>query len=779
MLDSAPANSGTQTDSLMTQGDTDSISSETTGTIITYEDDLICSSAFQGDGASLSLTVPNATEVFSFLGQISVRDKSTWQISTDIYGNNTIMTKTVLLVEGDNTFYLLVTPEKTDLTTLYTITIRRRPIYTVSFLGEKGEVADSSSVEEGRFVTSSDIEPERDGFEFSGWDYDFTQPVQGDLTIEAKWTPVEYSLTYDFNGGEIVNNPSAYRIVDDIELNAPTREFYAFLGWYTADGEKIENVRGLSGSLLLTAQWECFYTVKNGTITAVSDYFRRNVAECVIPSEVSGETITGIARESFHECYGITSVTLPSSIVRIGENAFRDCKALTSVYYSGSIADWCMIEFASKPQIQNLYIDNQLVTDLVIPDDVPSIRDNAFRNCTGIISVSIPDSVTSIGNSAFNGCTGLVSITVPDSVKTIGELAFAECFGLEKAIVGKGVSCIEDYVFCWCTNLMTVILGSSVTRIGDGAFYYCTALSSLVIPDSVISIGDSAFECCTGLKEIVLSNSLKSIGEDAFSACNGISSITIPNSVTSIGKYAFNGCKMLVTVTIGSGVANIGSGAFEGCYNLVEIHNLSTLEIKPTDSVLHIYTIGDSYIQIDPDGFVFYDDGEAVIFVGYCGELTELSFPENYKGRGYSIHDCVFYERAELTSITIPDNVTGIGQYAFFGCSGLTSIIIPSSVTSIGEGAFTYCTGLTSVTILGKITSIETSEFSYCSGLTSITIPETVTNIGNSAFYRCTNLTSVFFSGTTAQWETISNGADWSKIARSCVIYCTNGEIVY
>ena len=97
-------------------------------------------------------------------------------------------------------------------------------------------------------------------------------------------------------------------------------------------------------------------------------------------------------------------------------------------------------------------------------------------------------------------------------------------------------------------------------------------------------------------------------------------------------------------------------------------------------------------------------------------------------------------------SVTIPNNVTSIGDGAFFE-NQLTSVTIPNSVTSIGAHAFAACIFLTRVTIGNSVTSIEAAAFISCSNLTSVTIPNSVTSIGNNAFGVCDNLTSVTFEG--------------------------------
>ena len=122
----------------------------------------------------------------------------------------------------------------------------------------------------------------------------------------------------------------------------------------------------------------------------------------------------------------------------------------------------------------------------------------------------------------------------------------------------------------------------------------------------------------------------------------------------------------------------------------------------------------------------------------YCSGLTSITIPEGVT----SIGDGAF-EYSGLTSITIPESVTSIGNDAFGWCSSLTSVTIPDGVTSIGSGTFSGCSSLTSITIPERATSIGDNAFQNCSGLTSITIPESVTSIGGSAFEGCSALTSV------------------------------------
>lgn len=172
-------------------------------------------------------------------------------------------------------------------------------------------------------------------------------------------------------------------------------------------------------------------TYENLPVTSISFnafYECAGLTSITIPNSV-----TSIGNLAFYGCTGLTSIIIPDSVTSISGSAFSGCSSLTGVYIT-DIAAWCHISFGINPlyYAHNLYLNGELVTDLVIPNGVTSIGISAFSGCSSLTSITIPDSVTSIGNWAFAGCTGLAEIIIPDSVTSIGDCAFDGCAGLHK-----------------------------------------------------------------------------------------------------------------------------------------------------------------------------------------------------------------------------------------------------------------------------------------------------------------------------------------------------------
>ena len=339
------------------------------------------------------------------------------------------------------------------------------------------------------------------------------------------------------------------------------------------------------------------------------------------------------------------------------------------------------VEVSNNDNYSNLTIVAipNTVTFNDITFSVTGIGYEAFSWCGGITSVTIPNSVTSIGNSAFYGCTGLTSITIPNNVTSIGS-AFVRCTGLTSVTIPNSVTSIGNGAFQYCSSLTSVTIPNSVTSIGNSAFLGCTGLTSITIPNSVTNIESGAFMECSGLTSIAVESG--NTKYDSRDNCNAIIETTtnvllrgcnttiIPNSVTSIGNSAFLGCTDLTSITIPNSVTNIETGAFNECSGLISI--------------------------VVESGNTKYDSRDN------CNAIIETATNVLLQGCNTTI---------------IPNSVTSIGGYAFYGCTGLASIIIPNSVTSIGW-----------------------STFSRCTGLSSVTIPKSVTNIGPYAFYGCTSL---------------------------------------
>ncbi|MBO4286656.1 MAG: leucine-rich repeat domain-containing protein [Kiritimatiellae bacterium] len=361
-------------------------------------------------------------------------------------------------------------------------------------------------------------------------------------------------------------------------------------------------------------------------VVAIANYaFNGNVGikDLIVP-----EGITSIGDYAFQGCGGLTELILPEGLVTIGSYAFANCGNLVSVTvpttlvqidgfaFSGcndmervnakSLSAWCRIAFGNgranplyidtNPQNGVLFFVNGVeVHDLVIPEDVTTLKRWAFFFCQSITSVTMHDGVTDIEKSAFNNCWNLTNVTfsanlktiasyafscskmtdiyIPGSVDSIGYRAFDVSQSLTNLVIGGGVKSIESCAFIDAKQLLRVVLPTSLTSFSTNAFSGCTVINEVTVPtdhwtmrqffpdayaDIVsasvspgsVSIRDSAFEKCGKLRSVLIADTVSTIGGNAFRDCTAIESLDIPALVSEIAEDAFRGCSSILAITV-------------------------------------------------------------------------------------------------------------------------------------------------------------------------------------------------------------------------------------
>lgn len=312
--------------------------------------------------------------------------------------------------------------------------------------------------------------------------------------------------------------------------------------------------------------------------------------------------------------------------------------------------------------------------------------------------------VTIIDQGAFNGCSGLTGpLVLPNTIEEIGDDAFSNC---------------------GFTGVVTI--PASVEWLGYTPFYRCDGIEGFVVDPNnqdydsrdncnavILSYND---ELQFGCKNSTIPNTVESIAEDAFNHVSGLTSITIPSSVTEIGGWSF-WFTGLTHITLPSSVTYMGENPFAGCAAL------ETVVVEEGNPV-----------------FDSRDGCNAIIHTAANELITGCQntvIPNDVTRIGNN----AFYYCSTLTgALVIPESVRSIGEYAFERCTGLKgSLVIPNTVLEIGESAFAYCTGFDgTLTLSESLSTIESWAFEECDGFVgSLVIPDLVTGIGSSAFEGC------------------------------------------
>ncbi len=513
-----------------------------------------------------------------------------------------------------------------------------------------------------------------------------------------------------------------------------------------------------------------------------------------LKSVVFGDSIERIDSQAFYRCSGLTELVIPKNITRIYHDAFVGCTGLTKIVVDGENLKYhsagnCLIETKNKTLILGC-------RDSVIPSD---------------------GSVTVIASEAFYQNEFLTSITIPNDIIDIGASAFEKCKNLKQVIFEEN-SCltrIDMYAFWDCESLTSIFIPASVTYINSQAFGFVqdksNNLASIVVDEENTkyhSNGNCLIETATKTLMFASNNSVipsdgtvTKIANGAFKGCKQLISIQIPDTVTHIGNSAFSGCENLMSVTLGSSVETIGESAFYGCYRLVEVINLSSCSIfcgSYDYGGIARYAIevhSEAGRLSDVDGYMFYRGIEKNYLVGYVGEAYALILPSFSDGTTYEIYQYAFQHCDHIVSITIPENVTKIGENAFEYCYRLVEVIhhrAPESFDIIGQGYlsnyaleihagaskiveyqdflfYTYNGTHYLIDYLGEESHLVLPEsyygetyvihryaFNALQNPVSVVIPDSVERIDDSSFGNCSNLQSVVIG---AGVKTVNAGA--------------------
>lgn len=498
-----------------------------------------------------------------------------------------------------------------------------------------------------------------------------------------------------------------------------------------------------------------------------------------LKSAILGNSIKTLEYGTFSNCTAMTSVTIGKSINTINRS-FTNCQKLEEIHIS-DIAAWCNITCDNKLYVEEyktdnpiniahaIYADDELITDLVIPNTTEQIKSGIFARCKSLKTVTIPNSVTKIEKYAFYECNNINTVTIGNSVNEIGAYAFA-CDNLST-------------VYCACKTpptIQTWTIGSNNVYIGksqtirdaftnyDATLYVPTGSKQLysehpiwgkfkeIIESEAFGQNDGNAVAVDGVEYYRISGTetamarkapdcngdvtiLESVDingtpctvtrlcTNAFTDCNSVTSIKIPDTVTTIGDYAFKGCGNLKAVTLGNSITEIRNTFFKECRALESL------------------TIGKSVQSIESYSF---NDCESLkeVHISDLDAWYNIKFYDMTSNPLAYGHYLYLNDRL-ITDLVIPESLKTINDFTFNGCYSLNSIKFHDTFKYIGIGAFSNCIGLTSVTFGKSIEYVQNYAFSYCKSLTTIEFPDSDTSniLGDGAFSNCTGLKSVTF----------------------------------
>lgn len=487
----------------------------------------------------------------------------------------------------------------------------------------------------------------------------------------------------------------------------------------------------------------------------------KNIGNVIFP-----EGLKTIGAYAFNGCSGLRNIDFPETLQTIGNDAFLSCSNIASLVIPDGVTDIGGEAFCYCSKLEKLVVGNGVkkiggrafektaLKDITLGNSVEYLGIDSFAYCpmTGIV---LPESLEVLEGGNFQGCKNLKSLTIPRNVKEIGTGLFRNCVSLEeiKVVPDNQYFTSDEYGALFTKDMREMLkypvgnqrrsytVPASVESVyyhynlDDSAFYDCRNLDEIFvdennkylssdeygvlfdkektklfnypagnprktyeIPDTVTTITSDSFYACSGIEEPIIPDSVTTIEKDAFFKCFSLRKVVIPDSVTSPLEYTFWDCDNLEEAYIGNGVSVIDTFAFADCGSL------------------RFLSLGNGIKKIGFAAFFCCYNLEDVYYSGTVSDwyAVELNTLEDESSPVYYTEK--FYANGELIEdLTIPDDITSLDTYHFYGYDGLKSLTIPSHVTDVAASAFYGCNNLASINILNNELNISTKAFGFLS----------------------------------------------------------------
>lgn len=649
----------------------------------------------------------------------------------------------------------------------------------------------------GQSVVIPACEFRREGYLFSGWAVVTDGPVvyqsgtcvsevppEGCKELFAVWTPIEYRVVFNANGGVGTMSEVSCRYDEPIVLPGCgfTSDMHDFACWspsrdvsvrYEA-GASVKNLTAEPGATVaLYACWWC-----DVSFSAVGGVCEERSKHCIIGAPIGDLPVPEAEDKAFIGWY-----TQPSGGVRIwpetpvtgsftcyaqwekslviGKYTWKYKPAAGGVMLTacepalgGSVALPSSVEGLPVVSVGEIAAGNSSLLSVTIPEGVVEIADNAFNGCGALAVLSSPASLRIIGKDAFAGCSPTVVTSSVDVVKSIGSVSNVRALSivgsvaklteevfagnrwmaLESVVVQSAESDVIDQAFRGCPRLEMVRFSDGLTSVSAFCFADCPRLRSVDLPATLVEWGEAAFGHCLSLSEVRISSENKAFkvmgglvysadGRELVLCPGGLSRAEIECGTEIVRGRACFECGRLSDVSIPSGVRDIGWLAFAYCTNLTFVSLPSTLTNVSSGAFTGVKGIRSVAV---PQGLDIRD-----VFAQSYDSIAVVTLTSSVVNPGWT------HVPPGVVSATVAEGVESLEADAFSGCKALVSVALPGSLEVVGSASFWGCCSLETIDMPEGVKIIGGSAFRNCTALKKLRIPSSIEIIDEDAFAGC------------------------------------------